>query len=116
MRLILLIWVVAVASAMSQTQAEMARTAMAQYGAPDWSAIVDGVQRGTYAFTDVIGLKTYIDFHQFNQAPNSLKNVLHHEIDHLRGRLHNNASFDIMSYRLTVDSNGRVLNDAFVWP
>ena len=112
----IVLFLAAAALDMTKQQADMTAAAMLKYRAPDFSAIVDGVQRGTYAFTEMDSRKAYINYAKFLNAPNSLMNVLHHEIMHLRGREHNNLVGDIMSYRLAVDSNGAVVNDAFVWP
>ena len=96
--------------------ADVARDALKKYNAPLWSVIIDGVQSGTYAYTDADRQRSYIDFNRFANAPNSLKNVLNHEIAHLKHRDHNTDPTDIMSYRLTVDSSGNVINDDRVWP
>lgn len=105
----------ALTAAMTREQAEITREAMVKYAAPQFTVIVDGVQTPTYAFTDGERKHTYIDYKRFNHAPNSLKNVIRHEIDHLRGRDHNAVAGDIMAYHLTVAPNGTVLDDAFVW-
>ena len=103
------------ASAIQPIFADVARGALKKYDAPLFSVIVDGVQSGTYAFTDAPRERAYIDFNRFRNAPNSLANVLHHEVEHLKGRDHNEIPLDIMSYRLTVDSNGAVVDDDHIW-
>jgi len=105
----------ALAAAMTRDQAQVSRDSMTKYGAPQFSTIVDGVQSGTYAFTDADRRHTYIDYKRFANTPISLRNVVRHEIDHLRGRDHNNVPGDPMSYRLTVDTTGNVVEDASIW-
>jgi len=107
--------ITALAGAMTRDQAQVTRDSMSKFGAPQFSAIVDGVQSGTYAFTDADCRHTYVDFKRFAKAPMSLRNVIRHEIDHLRGRDHNSVPADPMSYRLTVDPAGNVVEDAALW-
>ena len=95
--------------------ADVARDALKKYNAPLWSVIIDGVQSGNYAYTDADRQRSYVDFNRFANAPNSLANVLHHEVDHLKHRDHNNDPTDIMSYRLTTDNSGNVVEDTRVW-
>jgi len=110
----LLMWIAA-ALAMTPRQAEMTREAMVRYRVPQFSVIVDGVQTGTYAFTDADRRHTYIDYKRFIAAPTSLRNVLDHEANHLLGRDHNSVGGDPMSYRLTVDPDGNVVEDSTIW-
>lgn len=107
--------VASLAGAMTRDQAQVTRDSMSKFGAPQFSTIVDGVQTGTYAFTDADRRHTYIDYKRFANAPMSLRNVVRHEIDHLRGRDHNTLPGDPMSYRLTVDPAGNVVEDAAIW-
>ena len=96
--------------------ADVARDALKKYNAPQFATIIDGVQSGNYAYADGFDRKKmYIDFNQFKDAPKSLQNTLNHEIQHSRGRDHNNIPGDIMSYALTTDSLGNVIDDGFVW-
>ena len=95
--------------------AEPVRESLKKYKPPQFSVILDGIQDGTYAFTDGSRQRTYIDFSRFANAPNSLRNVLDHELNHLLGRDHNNIPGDPMSYRLTVDRNGTIIEDSFIW-
>ena len=115
MRLLFILSLLTAAFAMNKEQAEITRAAMVKYGAPQFSVIVDGVQHPTYAFTTGDRKVTYIDFKRFANAPNSLRNVLDHELNHLLGRDHNNIPGDPMSYRLTVDRNGTIIEDSFIW-
>lgn len=104
----------ALAGAMTKGQKEIVREAIKKAEVPQFSVVVDGVTApGMYAFTDAAREHTYIDFARFANAPNSLFNVALHEGHHLRGRDHNNVPGDPMSYRLTVDSNGSVVEDNF---
>jgi len=105
--------ITALAGAMTRDQAQVTRDSMSKFGAPQFSAIVDGVQSGTYAFTDADRRHTYVDYKRFAKAPMSLRNVLDHEVNHLLGRDHVPA--DPMSYRLTVDPAGNVVEDATLW-
>ena len=96
--------------------ADVARDALKKDNAPQFATIIDGVQSGNYAYADGFDRKKmYVDFNQFKDAPKSLLNVLHHEIEHSRGRDHNNIPGDIMSYKLTTDILGNVIDDGFVW-
>lgn len=113
--MLILLLLVAFASAMRSKFADAARASLKKYNPPPFSAIIDGVQYGTYAFTDASRQRTYIDFNRFVNAPNSLRNVLDHELNHLLGRDHNNIPHDPMSYKLTVDSNGSVVEDNLIW-
>lgn len=115
LRTLAILVITAIAGAMTRDQAQVTRDSMAKYGAPQFSTIVDGVQSGTYAFTDADRRHTYIDYKRFANTPISLRNVLDHEIFHLKGKDHNSVPGDPMSYRLTVDPAGNVVEDAAIW-
>jgi len=85
MRAFILVALAAITGAMTREQAEITREAMVKYAVPQFTVIIDGVQTPTYAFTDTERKHTYMDYKRFNHAPNSLKNVIRHEIEHLRG-------------------------------
>ena len=103
-------------TSLTDKYADVSREALKKFNAPQFAVIIDGVQSGNYAYTDGFDRKKmYIDFNQFKSAPNSLKNVLHHEIEHSKNRDHNNIPGDIMSYSLTTDSLGNVVDDQYVW-
>ncbi len=113
---LLLLSLLAGAFALQSKFSEPVRESFKKYKPPQFSVILDGVQDGTtYAFTDADRQRTYVDFARFANAPHSLRNVLDHELNHLIGRDHNNIPHDPMSYRLTVDSNGNVVDDDFIW-
>ena len=96
--------------------ADVSRAALKKYNAPQFATIIDGIQSGNYAYADGFDRKKmYIDFNQFKNAPKSLQNVLNHEIQHSLGRDHKNIPGDIMSYALTTDSLGNVIDDSYVW-
>lgn len=110
------IFLCAAAFGMQDKFADVAREALKKYNAPPWATFIDGVQTGNYAYTDGADrTKMYIDFNQFKNAPKSLQNTLRHEIEHSKGRDHNNIPGDIMSYSLTVDSLGNVIDDTRAW-
>ena len=106
----------ALALAIPDRYADVTRNLMKKHNAPDWVVVIDAVQHKTLAFTDVSTKKIYIDFNRFANAPNSLKNVIYHEIEHTKGRNHNNVSNDIMGYFITLNAAGDVIDDVRVWP
>ena len=93
----------------------MIRSEFDRYGMQS-GCVVDGViGNWTLAFTDQMRLVTTLDGARMACCPKTFQNVVHHEIDHLKGRQHNHIPFDIMSYMVTVDEHGKVVEDAFVW-
>lgn len=116
MRAFYMICLLSLTSAMTDKYADVARAALKKYNAPQFAVIIDGVQSGNYAYTDGFDRKKmFIDFNQFKNAPKSLQNTLRHEIEHSKGREHNNIVGDIMSYAITIDALGNVVEDRYVW-
>ena len=106
----------ALTAAMTKGQKQIVRESLKKAAAPQFSVVVDGVTTpGIYAFTDAGRERTYIDFARFANAPIALRNVVDHEAQHLLGRDHNTLVGDPMSYLLTVDRDGNVVEDAAIW-
>ena len=102
--------------AFTSQQAITISTAIQIYGPlPPFAAFVDSVITGREAFTNTQTLVVYIDARRFEKTPNAFWNVIHHEIDHLKGRSHNSNVGDIMSYHLTVTQLGDIVEDPFLW-
>ena len=93
----------------------MVRDILTKEQTPSWVVVLDGVQRDTLAYTNTDRKRIYVDFERFRDAPNSLRNVLKHESQHAKGRDHNRIVGDIMSYAVTLDQRGNVVEDARVW-
>ena len=111
-----LIFISALASlVVGMRHADLVREIMTKEQTPDWTVVIDGAQRGTLAYTDADRKRIYVDFERFRDAPNSLRNVLKHEAHHAKNREHNQIVGDIMSYAVTLDQRGNVVNDARVW-
>lgn len=106
---------IAFVAGLSPKNSEIVREGLKKYQAPPWAVVLNGVQSGNYAYTDADRKRVYIDMFRFANAPKSLANTVHHEVDHLKGRDHNEISNDIMSYKLTTDSLGNVIDDSYVW-
>jgi len=98
--------------AFTDWQALTIRASIKKYGAPD-AVFVDVTMVADYAHTDMASKIVSIDARRFDCCPNSFTSVVHHELDHTRGRLHNSIPGDIMSYHLTVDALGNILEDTF---
>lgn len=115
MRLLLLL-AAALVSAFSPLQINIVRNALRIHGAPSFTVVVDAINTDTFAYTTADRRVIYIDAVLFINAPKTFINVMHHEIDHTRGRVHNNVTGDIMSYHITVDTNGTIIEDPYIWP
>ena len=65
-----------------------------------------------YTQTEILTFKSkiYVDFDKFNYAPNTLYNVLLHEIGHYIGKPHSKDPKSIMNYSIKLYNNF-VLND-----
>jgi hypothetical protein len=98
-------------------QASIIREQQSIHKAPLRSAIVDAVLAQDYAFTDQIKTLTHIDGLRFECCPNTFTNVVTHEIHHQHGRQHTSGvRGDPMSYVLTIQSSGEIVEDNFVLP
>jgi hypothetical protein len=102
--------------ALTPGQAKLTMDVMKKYQSPPYVAIIDAVQLDTIAFTDVDRKRIYINYARFRDAPKSLANTIHHEIDHTKNREHNDNPGDIMSYRVTMNQQGEIIEDAAIWP
>lgn len=110
------LWVILpLANAFSGWQINAIRSAMAEYNPPP-IAVISAVLWDEVAFTDRINNFVYIDNTRLSCCRNTFANVVHHEIMHTKGQSHNNVSGDIMSYRVTADLNGNIIEDLYIWP
>lgn len=98
-------------------QVSIIRTQQVIHKAPLRSAIMDGVLAQDYAFTDQVKTLTHIDGLRFECCPNTFTNVVTHEIHHQNGRQHTaGVKGDPMSYVLTIQASGEIVEDNFVLP
>lgn len=75
-------------------------------------AMVETVTGGPLAYTADDGSRIYIDSQRMIQTPNTLWNVLRHEVAHTQGGTHNDGSRE-MNYSVTMRPNGAIVNDDF---
>jgi len=73
-------------------------------------AVVDSPLYGPLAYTATDKTRVYIDGDRLAATPNTMYNVLRHEIAHSQGQEHGNATVE-MRYAARVDQLGRVLED-----
>jgi hypothetical protein len=115
MRLILLVVSAGMCLAFTPLQTNVIRASLANYTPPEFVTIVDAPLRLDFGFTEADRTHVYIDGGKLKCCPNAFANVVHHELDHTKGRDHNSIPGDIMSYRVTVDASGRTVEDPVVW-
>lgn len=108
---------IGIAVAFTPYQASIIRTQQVIHKAPLRSGIVDAVLAQDYAFTDQVKTLTHIDAMRFECCPNTFTNVITHEIHHQNGRQHTvGVNGDPMSYVLTIQASGEIVEDNFVLP
>lgn len=108
---------VGVATAFTPYQVSIIRTQQVLHKAPLRSAIADAVLAQDYAFTDQVKTLTHIDGLRFECCPNTFTNVVTHEIHHQLGRQHTaGVKGDPMSYVLTIQASGEIVEDSFTLP
>lgn len=108
---------ISVVAAFTPYQVSIIRTQQVLHKAPLRSAIVDAVLAQDYAFTDQVKTLTHIDAIRFECCPNTFTNVVTHEIHHQLGRQHTvGIKNDPMSYVLTIQASGEIVEDNFVLP
>lgn len=120
-----------IALAFSDYQSGIIRESIKKYGASD-AVFIDVVMSQDYAHTDVARRIVSIDARRFDCCPKAFRSVVHHELDHTRGRNHctrnPNGSAppvffgspipwcltpdDPMGYVLTTDVQGNIVEDA----
>lgn len=105
----------ALSCALNQWQTQITQRLLRQLSPPPVT-IVNAVIWGYVAYTLRPANDIFIDGERLACCPNTFTNVMHHEIEHAKGRNHNNVTGDIMSYSVTEDINGQLLNDLYVWP
>lgn len=106
-----LLYMLALAGAMTDQQASVARTVMKARGVPPWSIIVNAALSDQIAFTQQDKHITYIDAARLKHTPNTYRNILIHESGHLCGAQHFDGSLG-MSYSVTLFANGSVVEDS----
>lgn len=112
---LLLCALLSVITAMTHWQIETARQLLRRNGAPQFSAVIDAVQRETIAFTDQLTKKTYIDASRLESTPNVFASILTHECGHLRGMEHNSIPGHPMNFSVSIDARGHVVEVDHVW-
>jgi hypothetical protein len=75
-------------------------------------ALVETPLTNVLAYTADDLTRMYIDTNKFDEAPNSLWNVMRHEIAHTQGEKHEDGT-PAMRYSVTVDANGAVVDDKY---
>lgn len=112
---VLALILVCLVQAFTPRQALIAREVMRKKKPPPFVTVTDAVLADGFAFTDESRKRIYVDFAQFRDAPTSLANTINHEVVHTKGGEHNSIPGDIMSYVLTLDESGAVVNDDHEW-
>lgn len=111
-RLLLLV----AAQAFTPYQRQLIIAGLQKYNAPAFVAVLDAPQPpGSVAYTTVTRNTVYIDGPKLECCPRTFANVLHHELDHTKGRDHNQIKGDIMSYSVTLGPDGLIIDDLYVW-
>lgn len=64
------------------------------------------------AYTGDDRARIYLDSQQLEEAPNTLWNVLRHEVAHTQGQEHGQNTAE-MKYHVTKNPQGRILDDSF---
>lgn len=75
-------------------------------------ALIESPLPGPLAFTATDGSRIYVDTPRLEEAPNTLWNVLRHEVAHTQGQSHGDATSE-MQYAAKQDPQGRIVNDDF---
>lgn len=112
-----MIWalLISLALATNDYQANTIRELLRNANAPVYVRVIDGVQNGTYAFTESDRRSIYIDMKRFECCPKTFINVMNHEIEHTKGRDHTSIIGDIMNYSMKIDLFGNVIDDLYIW-
>ena len=80
---------------------------------PVFVAVVDARLPSGVAYTSSNLRRIYVDFWRLRFTPNTLQNVLRHELAHTTGAKHGDGS-RMMSYAVREDLAGNVLEDPVV--
>ena len=96
--------------AFTSWQSLAVRESIKKYGPPD-AVFIDVAMVANFAHTDMAQKIVSIDAQRFECCPNSFRSVVRHELDHCRGRMHNTVFGDPMSYHLTIDAVGDIIED-----
>ncbi len=96
--------------AFSVWQSNLIRDTMVERGASPFVTVVDGVMGGVLSFTDVERKRIYVDAGQLRTQPNTLSNVITHEIAHSKGGMHGDGTFG-MDYHANARIDGTIIED-----
>ena len=75
-------------------------------------ALIESPLAGPLAFTSSDGSRIFVDTPRLQESPNTLWNVLRHEVAHTQGQTHANATRE-MQYAAKQDPQGRILDDDY---
>ncbi len=114
-RFALLAFLVTCCVAFTNYQEQKIRELSVKYAAPRFTAFAAAPLNGDFGFTEPDRAHVVIDGARLECCPHTFANVVHHELDHAKGRDHNKIPGDIMSYAVTIDQTGAAIEDAFVW-
>jgi hypothetical protein len=116
MRMILIFLLACSGSAFTTWQSGVIREMLTKYNAST-TIVVDRVSYDVPGSTRRPSDIVYIDGESFQGAPRTFVNTVHHELAHAaHKRDHNNIPCDIMSYHLTTNNKGIMLDDTFIVP
>ena len=99
----------------SGSRADFVRDVAKRQGVARFTTIQNAILTNDLAFTSADLKHIYIDFERFKDAPRALINTLKHELAHAKGAQHGDGSF-YMSYAVTLDGVGNVVDDVFALP
>lgn len=88
---------------------------MKRQNTPQYLTVQNAVLQDVPAYTSADLKHIYIDYELFKFAPTSLLSVLRHELAHAVGRTHFDGSA-YMSYAVSKDKNGYIINDVAAIP
>lgn len=89
------------------------RDAISASGAVDgFVSVSDAVLNGQIAFTAPDNRRVFIDLDRLKDTPNTLFNVIRHEIGHTQGMTHGDGNPE-MIYSVQTDQLGIVFDDNF---
>lgn len=75
-------------------------------------ALIESPLNGPVAFTATDGSRMFVDTRRLEEAPNTLWNVLRHEVAHTQGQIHSDVTPE-MQYSVQLDPQGRIVNDEY---
>lgn len=75
-------------------------------------ALIESPLNGPVAFTATDESRVFVDTRRLDEAPNTLWNVLRHEVAHTQGQVHSDATPE-MKYAVRLDPQGQIVNDDY---